>query len=171
MLGKLKQRFSDMQTITSLCQAAEKHAHADSEKEPGAEHFILAALELPDGTARQAFQRIHADPAQFHNAITQQYHDALHDAGIGFSSNNSPLDHPVNLASNPGVYRTKASGRALMQKLTTIKKETPGKPLLSAHIVLAALSAQYGVALRALRRMGIEPSMLMAAVQAEINQA
>ena len=71
MFETIKQRFRDMSTIKSLCLAAEQHANTDGRKEPGAEHFVLAALESPDGTARKAFEHIRVDPNSFRAAIAQ----------------------------------------------------------------------------------------------------
>ena len=56
MFETIKQRFRDMSTIKSLCLAAEQHANTDGQKEPGAEYFVLAALESPDGTAHKAIE-------------------------------------------------------------------------------------------------------------------
>lgn len=73
-----------MGTVKSLCLGAEKHANAHGQKEPGAEYFVLAALELPDGTARKTFESVHVDAEAFRAAITQQYQDALQNGGIAF---------------------------------------------------------------------------------------
>ena len=42
-------------------------------------------------------------------------------------------------------------------------------PLLGAHVILAATTAQYGVAIRAFRAMGIDPTKLAEAATEEIN--
>jgi ClpA/ClpB-like protein len=49
---------------------------------PGAEHLLLAALELPDGTARRAFERVGADPNALRQAIEEQHAEALCAVGI-----------------------------------------------------------------------------------------
>ena len=82
MFNTIKQRFRDVSTIDALCTGAEKLANADGQKEPGAEHFVVVALELPNGTARRTFKRIHADPDSFRAAIARQYEDALQNIGI-----------------------------------------------------------------------------------------
>ena len=58
----LKRRIGEMRTIKTLCTDAERHAHADGAREPGLEHFLLAALDLPDGTLERA-ARAEADAA------------------------------------------------------------------------------------------------------------
>ncbi|MGZ8476106.1 MAG: Clp protease N-terminal domain-containing protein, partial [Candidatus Limnocylindria bacterium] len=47
-----------MRTIKKLLTDAEVEARAMGEAEPGAEHLLLAALDLPDGSARRAFERL-----------------------------------------------------------------------------------------------------------------
>ena len=69
MLDRLKTRLHDMTTIATLCLKAEHYANERGLKEVGAEHFVLAALALPDGTARRVFERLGADPDGFADAI------------------------------------------------------------------------------------------------------
>lgn len=159
MFSSIKRRLGDMTTIKALCSAAEQHANAEGRQQPGAEHFILAALELPDGTARAVFRRVHADPAQFRSAVERQYSEAL--ASVGVQS--APGAAPV--APADGLYQASASGQSLMQALAAQDKQ--GKPLLGAHVLLAASAAQQGVAVRALRVMGIDPVALAEAARLE----
>tara|TARA_R110000850_G_scaffold29276_1_gene80894 strand:- start:2115 stop:2342 length:228 start_codon:yes stop_codon:yes gene_type:complete len=50
MFQALKTKFKNVTTLKFLCERAEIHALQDQQREPGAEHFLLAALDLPDGT-------------------------------------------------------------------------------------------------------------------------
>jgi len=173
MFETSKQRLRDMGTVTALCTEAENFANGDGQKEPGAEHFVLSALALPDGTARKAFLRIHADPDNFHAAITQQYLDALQKIGITLPDSAKAFDQTKPIPASTGLYQTQASAQTLMQTLTQeimVKehKFDATAPLLSAHVVLAATSAQHGVATRAFRAMGIDPAKLAEAATAEI---
>ncbi len=61
MLQRIKRKLDDMRTIKALAEAAERHANAAGEREPGPEHFLLAAFDLPDGLARRAFARLGAE--------------------------------------------------------------------------------------------------------------
>lgn len=169
MFSKIKQRFRDMGTIKSLCLGAEKHANANGQKEPGAEHFVLAALELPDGTARKTFERVHADPEAFRAAITQQYQDALRNVGIASPQHSAINDETVPMPSSTGMYKAQPSAQTLMQQLVCQRKVAPNVPLLGAHVIIAVTSAQYGVAARALRAMGIDLKNFTEAATAEIN--
>lgn len=173
MFKSIRQRFRDMGTIKALCVEAEKFANGDGQKDPGAEHFVLSALTLPDGTARKAFLRMHADPDNFRAAITQQYEDALQNLGIAVPHGEETSDEAAPVPANKGLYKSQASAQALMQKLTReimVKEQAADSaaPLLSAHVVLAAASAEYGVAPRAFRAMGIDPAQLAEAATAEI---
>lgn len=173
MFKTIRQRFRDIGTIKVLCFEAEKLANADGQKEPGAEHFVLSALALPDGTARKAFLRIHADPDNFHAAIAQQYEDALQSLGIALPHDAAVSGEATPVPTSNGPYKTQASAQALMQTLTREimvkeQKTDSAAPLLSAHVVLAATSAQYGVAVRAFQAMGIDPASLADAAKTEI---
>ena len=82
MFNRIKQRLNAMGAIEALCERAEQHALQDQQREPGAEHFLLSALDLPDGTARRTFERVGADPSGLAQAIARQYTDALCAVGL-----------------------------------------------------------------------------------------
>ncbi len=172
MFHTVKQRFRDMRTITALCSGAEKLANADGQKEPATEHLVLSALELPDGTARKAFERVHADSNGFRAAIARQYEDALQNIGISLAPDTAIEDEPIAVAEGKGLFKSQASFSSVMQTLYEVKNEEQktdsAAPLLGAHVLLAATSAQYGVAMRALRAMGVDPAKLAEAARAEI---
>lgn len=173
MFDTIKQRLRDAGTIKALSFGAEKLANVAGQKEPGAEHFVLSALELPDGTARKAFERIHADADDFRAAICRQYEDALQNIGIALPCAAVIADEAAPVPTSTGLYKTQPSAQALMQTLTQEimvkeQKADSAAPLLSAHVILAATAAQYGVAARAFRAMGIDPEKLAEAATAEI---
>ena len=160
MFSRIKRRLQDVATIKVLCSKAEQHANAEGQQWPGAEHFVLAALELPDGTAAATFRRLHADPARFRLAIQQQYADALASIGVATAAAATPVP-PAE-----GLYHGKASGQSLMLALAA--QDKAGKPLLGAHVLIAAADAQQGVTARALRAMDITPAGLAEAARAEL---
>lgn len=140
MFKSIRQRFRDMKTIKNLCFEAERIANIDGHKEPGAEHFVLSALALPDGTARKAFARISANPDQFHVAITQQYEDALRNVGIELP-NDVAMNNAPPIPTSAGPYKTQPSAQALMHTLTReimvkYQKENSAAPLLRILINL-----------------------------------
>lgn len=161
MFNKLKRRLGDMATIKALCTAAERHANGAGQQQPGAEHFVLAALELPDGSAGAVFRRLQADPAAFRAAIEQQYAAAL--AGLGLAAGWPPA---APVTAGAGVYQAGASGQALLQALAA--QDKAGQPLLGAHVLLAASAAQQGVTARTLQVMGLTPAALEQAARQEV---
>ena len=167
MLQALARRLRDMRTIKQLCEQAERHANAEGQQRPGAEHFLMAALELPDGTARQAFRRLQADPEAFRVAVERQYGEALRDIGV-----QAPvLPAAMAVPHREGLYEGQPSSQALMQTLAGIRKDSAVPQLLGAHVILAALSARHGVVPRALRSMGVEAAALADAARAELAGA
>ena len=164
MFASIKRRAQEVATIAALCSAAEKHACAAGQQQPGAEHFLLAAFDLPDGAARRVFDKIGADPKHLDGSIERQYKEALQGMGIELPA----LDEPAQtVAPTKGVYRAQPSGEAVMQRLA--EQRTSQTPLSSAHVVLAVVSSEHGVVARALRSMGIDREQLMRAARAEIE--
>lgn len=162
MLQRIRQRLEDMRTLHRLLTRAEHIARAQGQPQPGAEHFLLAALELPDGSARRAFQRIGADPDVLPAAIEQQYRDALAHIGV-----QAPLPPPTPLAPpQGGVYSAQASGQHLVQALARSGKDRPG-PLRGAHVVALIAQTPLGVAARALQALGLDPHALAQAAERE----
>lgn len=167
MFKAIKRRYHDMLTIRELAVIAEKYANANGEKEPGAEHFLLAALDLPDGSARRAFARVHADPGQFNAAIDQQYQEALRNAGIELSP--EILAARTATVAGTGFYVAQISAQQLMKNLFAERKNSADVPLSGAHVIVAATRAEQGVAVRALRTMGVDPVRLSEAATEEIG--
>ncbi|UMR31281.1 Clp protease N-terminal domain-containing protein [Massilia sp. MB5] len=168
MFDRIKQRLRDMGTIKRLCEDAEKHANADGQAQAGAEHFILAALDLPDGTARQAMQRLNVAPEQYRTAIARQHQEAMQFAGVAALPEEVQQDAALPPAG--GLYRAQASAQTLIQQLSERQKEENGAlPLLGAHVLLAASAAQYGTAVRVWRLLGVEPAALAEAARGEIR--
>lgn len=157
MFNRIKARFESMGTIRTLCEQAEQHARRDQQREPGAEHFVLAALDLPDGTARRAFEAIGADAAGFRPAIERQYGEALRLVGLdpAVSPHAAELEP---LPSQRAVFDAAPSGQAVMQRLAEGRKEH--NPLVGAHVVSIVAGMPHGVAARALRIMGVDTKTL-----------
>lgn len=166
MFRRLKLRIRDMKTIGKLISGADEQAHINGEEEPGAEHFLLSALLLPDGTARQVFERIGADPEQFRAAIRKQYSDALSAVGIDAKM---VTEEPEPVISKRVFPNSKPSGQAVMKGLHALKSHDKDKPLLGAHVVEVVARMEHGVAARALMAMGVDTNSLCAAVKEELG--
>jgi len=166
MFHPLKQRFADIRTIDRLCRAAEARALEDGQREPAAEHFLLAALDLPDGGARRAFASAGADPDALKAAIAAQYDDALDKIGVDLGG----LAEPVAATARPGPYIAAPSGQALMRRLADDHGSGRRALLGGAHVVAVAAEAPHGVVARALRVMGVDRDKLRQAALREAGE-
>ena len=165
---KLPNAVRNIQTLSALLNAAEADALAAGEELPGAEHLLLAALDLEDGTARRAFEAVGADPDDLRAAIAAQHADALRAIGI---------DPPADTVLAPPAgdpppaprraYRATPSGQAAFHRAIELQKRTRGSRLLGAHVVAAVAEMEHGTAPRALRAMGIAPVALAEAARRE----
>jgi ATP-dependent Clp protease ATP-binding subunit ClpA len=167
MFDRLRHRLRDVGTIKRLCEGAEAHARRAGQEQPGAEHFVLAAIDLPDGTARATFARLGADAKDFGPAIERQHQEAV--AALGLE----PEAWPAPPAEAPGVpmvglYRAQPSGQALLQALARERERAGETPLIGAHVLAAAVSAERGITARALQAMGVDRPALRAAAAGEI---
>ena len=62
LVDTIRTHVADVRTIAALCTGAEAEARRDGQCLPGAEHLLLSALALPDGSARRSFERVGAQP-------------------------------------------------------------------------------------------------------------
>jgi len=159
MFPALKTKLKNVTTLKFLCERAEIYALQDQQREPGAEHFLLAALDLPDGTARRAFEQAGVIPDDFRTAIERQYAVALGSIGLKAEL---PTDRSMSAAS--GVYRAEASGQQMMQALAATRADH--RPLLGVHVVAIAASMPHGVVARALRALGVDSATLKSSADA-----
>ena len=169
---KLPNAVRNVRTLSTLLNAAEAEALAAGEESPGAEHLLLASLELDDGTARRAFEAIGADPDDLREAIAAQHVEALRAIGI---------DPPADTVLAPPAgdpppaprraYRATPSGQAAFHRAVELQKRTRGSRLLGAHVVAAVAEMEHGTAPRALRAMGIVPAELGEAARREAGSA
>jgi ATP-dependent Clp protease ATP-binding subunit ClpA len=166
---RLKTRLADVRTINQLMTGAEAQAQRSGEEPPGAEHLLLSALDLPDGSARRAFERIGAEPDEFRTSIAASHDDALRSVGV------DPLPDEVldagQVLTPRGAFHMNASGRAAFQTAGRLARADTHSGLTGAHIVVAVAQMEHGTAARALRHMGVDPAALVEAASAEIAAA
>lgn len=168
MLQRITRHFADMNVIKGLCLGAERHALMDEQQAPGAEHFLLAALDLPDGAARRVLKRVNADPAEVRHAITRQHMEALRSVGLTFEVIEPVMTKQRPLSRHHKLYHAAASGEAVMQALAR-RLDSGRTPLSGAHVVAVIALMRQGVAARALRMMNVDLDALVAAAEAEIG--
>lgn len=169
MFANIKRRIDDMKTVAALCRDAEAYALAEGQEQPGSEHFLLAALDLPDGSARQVFTRVGADPNELKSAVKKQYVQALAHVGISESDVAEALHDSAPLQRRPLPPPARASSIELLKRLAN-KDGLPKNVALSGALVVAAIAKeQHSVAARALRTMQIDPTRLAEAALAELS--
>lgn len=168
MFKKIQLRLQDMKTISRLITGADEQASMLGEEEPGAEHFVLSACELPDGTAKRVFERIGSDPAKFIDAINMQYSDALNTVGISPSAI-EPFPGPIETKKT--FRNSKPSGQAVMKLLHALKQQDKDRPLLGAHVISVVAEMEYGIAPRAFKAMEITRDQLVQAAKEELKIA
>lgn len=161
-------KIEDVSTINSLFKKAEDYAAENGEEKPGAEHFLLAAMTLPDGTAKGVFSRVGADPEAFLNAINEQYRDALRSVGIEVDQELFDEEADPALSGQRKIYTAKSSVGDLMKSLVKLKSKK-NMPLLGAHVIEVLAATEHGVAARAFQRLGIDMESLKAAALEEIQ--
>lgn len=168
MFAKLKQRWRDTRTIMTLSLDAERRALGEGQRHPGAEHYTLAALDLPDGSARRVFERIGADPEAYRAALANRHAAAL--SAVGLAAPGLDAGHAESPAEPTRLFDAQPSGQALMQSLPELQRRLPA-PLCGAHVLLAAASMAHSAAGRAFKTIGIDPQALGRAAEAELRAA
>jgi ATP-dependent Clp protease ATP-binding subunit ClpA len=166
---KLMNPARDARVIKTLLEAAEAEAERAGEREPGAEHLLLAALDLPEGSARRAFAAVGADPDGLRAAIAGRHADALRAIGIE-PPDDDDLDAAVAAAPprrRPAAFKSTAPARAAFQRAAELSRSVKGMRFTGAHVVAAVAEQHRGTAARALTAMGIDRAALAAAARAE----
>lgn len=151
-------------TIRQLLEGAERLAQQSGEAQPGAEHLLLSALALPDGTARRAFERLGVDPGGLPSAIASQHDNALR--ALGIEVNAKDLDVPAPAAR--GVFLSTPSAQATFKRAVELSGTPKPRQLRGAHVVLAVSEMELGTVARALSRLGVKREQLAAAARDEL---
>ena len=153
--------------MNALFPTAEHEALAMGESEPGAEHLVLAALELPDGSAARAFRRVGADPLSFREAVVGQHEQALRSVGIAAPDEllSDSIRHPDK---RKGVFQSKGSTQQVFQRVVDLVREEKSQ-LHGAYIVMVAAEMGAGTVVRSLEYMGVDPDVLAHAARQEID--
>ena len=165
LFDRIKRGSADVRVISALCNGAEGEAGRDGQALPGAEHLLLAALALPDQTARRAFERVGTDLDALRAAIVEQHADAL--AAVGLDADASDDEIAIETPGR-GAFRATASFDRLLREAGD-EARSKGAPLVGAHVVAATCRMEHGTAPRALRAMGISFGELLAAAESEID--
>jgi ATP-dependent Clp protease ATP-binding subunit ClpA len=157
----------DLRTIKRLLTGAEAEARKGGEELPGAEHLLLAALALPDGTAARALGRVDVDPRRLRAAIEEVHASALAAVGVA-------VEHAADGATAwhgpaTGAFRSTPQAQQVFQAAVALSKTSRPSRLQGAHVVAATCDLQHGTAARALAALGVERDRLRDAARAEVR--
>jgi ATP-dependent Clp protease ATP-binding subunit ClpA len=167
MFRRLKVRAVSAKTISNLLRRAEEIARGRGADRPAAEHLVLAALQLPDGTASRALEWLGLSADDFRAALDAQEADDLERIGVHAPDDGISAESPAP-APRPGVYRSEPSAQQLFQAAGEDARRNGGC-FVGAHVLRAAAALEHGSAARALGRMGVDPDALRAAADAAIE--
>lgn len=151
-------------TVRQLVEGAEHHARSLGDAQIGAEHMLLAALDLPDGMARRALECAGGDPDSTEAAIRWTHTSALHRVGL------QPVADASLTIEPPRRSWRNNFGESAKQVLRTAaaRWSMDGTNAVGLHILDAVGDLREGTAARALRELGVEPGAIHAAVLDEL---
>jgi ATP-dependent Clp protease ATP-binding subunit ClpA len=160
--------LDDMRTIKQLLTDAERIARELGEEEPGAEHLLLSAIGLPDGSAGRALERQGVDADAIRTALRAEQADALVAAGVAREVADAAAEPaPLGAAGAPLVYAAGPSAREVFQAAGKLAR-TSKQRLAGAHVVVAITELERGTMPRVLDRLGVDRRQLAAAARAEL---
>jgi ATP-dependent Clp protease ATP-binding subunit ClpA len=160
--------LEDMRTIKRLLTDAERIARDMGEEEPGAEHLLLSAIGLPDGTAGRALATFGVDAAAIRAALRDERADALVSAGLPRATVEAmPEPSPLAAAGAPRLYGAAPSAREVFQEAGSLARSAKQR-LAGAHVVVAVAGLEKGTLPRVLDRLGVDRQRLADAANAEL---
>ncbi|WP_439678908.1 Clp protease N-terminal domain-containing protein [Embleya sp. MST-111070] len=161
----IRTAIHDMGTMKRLFTGAEEQARALGEETPGPEHLLLAALTLPDDSARTALAAVGATIEDVRRALAESHAAALRSVGIDTGTIPAPTPAPAPR----GPYRASGTANEVFQRATTLAKADRPKTLRTAHVLIAVAELEHGTAARALRTLDIAPQTLIEAAHTAIH--
>lgn len=155
----LRTALKDVRLITLLLSAAESEARASGDSEPGAEHLLIAALELEDDSARVGLDRS-ADEVRL--ALKKVHAASLQSVGIAVSTS------PTKLSPVRGLYRSSGSTQDTFRRAKVLARRSH-TGLRTAHVLIAAAEREHGTIPLVLNGLGVDRSTAIAAAWRAIS--
>lgn len=171
ILRKIQGRKADMTTLSNTLTEAMAIAQRAGAANAGAEHLMMAALAMDDGTARQAFEAIDADPDGFAAAVEAALAAGLPDLEMPEPVEHEPVDGrspvvvdlPLPTTRMTNVDATFESAIKATHYFHNLPED--GRRLCGAYFVAGIASIEHGVAARALSEMEIDAAGLISAAK------
>lgn len=150
----------DARTIRALLERAEAVAREMGDEEPGAEHLLLAAMELPDGSADRALARFGVDRDSLREAVVASHAEGLVSVGIDAGEAARLSRAPSHEApSGGGIYRSRPSAQEAFRTAGDLARAAKER-LVGAHVVAAVAAMEHGTAAHALDWLGVDRASL-----------
>ena len=160
--------LDDMRTIKQLLTDAERISRQMGQEEPGAEHLLLSAMSLPDGSAGRALGSLGVDAARIRAALRDEQADALVAAGMPRATAEAMADPtPLGPGTAPMLYGAGPSAREVFQDAGSLARSSKQR-LAGAHVVAAVARLERGTMPRVLERLGVSREQLADAARAEL---
>lgn len=161
--------LDDMRTIKLLLTEAERIARQLGEEEPGAEHLLLSAIGLPDGTAARALARVGLETQGIHTALREEQAAALVSAGMPRETAEAMSEPtPLDPAGAPLLYAAGPSAREVFHAAGKLARSARQR-LVGAHVIAAVADLERGTLARVLERLGVDRRRLAEAAQEELR--
>jgi ATP-dependent Clp protease ATP-binding subunit ClpA len=160
--------LDDMRTIKQLLTDAERIAREMGDEEPGAEHLLLSALGLPEGSAARALESLGVDATGIRGALRAEQSDALVAAGVPREAADAMADpRPLGAAGASLLYGAGPSAREVFQEAGKLARSSKQR-LAGAHVVAAVARLERGTVPRILERLGVDRARLADAARAQL---
>lgn len=158
----LKTAARDIRFMNELFPASVRIAGELGDDEPGPEHLVLAAIELPDGLARAVLESTGVSSEAIREAIVAVHAEAL--AGLGVQA---PPVAPSK-GTRPGFFRASGTFDEVFQRVRAIAKK---RELRSSDVIAAAAERDHGTIARVFETLRIDRPTLVAAALASKLEA
>ena len=160
--------LNDMRTIKQLLTDAERIAREMGEEEPGAEHLLLSAIDLPDGTAARTLATVGIDANRIRSALHEEQAEALASVGVPRDAAQAMAEpEPLGPAGAPLLYAAGPSAREAFGEAGKMARSAKQR-LAGAHVVAAVAGMERGTIVRVLDRLGVDRHALSEAARAEL---
>ncbi len=161
--------LDDMRTIKQLLTDAERIAREMGQEEPGAEHLLLSAIALPDGSASRVLNSLGVDAERIRAALRDEQADALVAAGMPRERAAALAEpEPLSPGAAPIVYGAGPSAREVFQEAGRLARASKQR-LAGAHVVAAIAVLERGTMPRVLDRLGVDREQLEDAARVELG--
>lgn len=161
--------LEDMRTIKQLLTESERIARELGEREPGAEHLLLSAMALPDGSGARAMAAVGVEAEAIRGALVAEQADALVAVGVPREQAEAlAVPDPLGDGDRPLIYGAGPTAREVFRAAGDRARGAKQR-LAGAHVVAAIAEVEHGTVARVLDRLGVDRGRLADAARAELT--